>query len=240
MAVWPPSHRADRPRAARVAWLCPEAVVPPLPEASTDRMNRRKVHDVEAHVGDGRQPSCSPRETSRCASDLVRPSAGTSRTTRRCGPARDPPRRDRPATPWRPSGRRRCASSPPDRRPCRAVRDAPSTLASASASARARQPVRSVAPCPNLIRARRRLANQQLAFEKLQRDVLPGVELHDGGRGARSRTGRPRRGSRIRATRQRQRRTGRSIHRCQDSSVSAVFHASLLVVSLGPAGPPLL
>ena len=56
MAVWPPSARADGPRAARVVGPGVERVVAALAVRAADRVDRRQVDDVEAHVGDGGQP----------------------------------------------------------------------------------------------------------------------------------------------------------------------------------------
>ncbi len=48
--------RADRPRAAGVLGAGVEAVVRPLAMGEADRVDRREVDDVEAHLGERRQP----------------------------------------------------------------------------------------------------------------------------------------------------------------------------------------
>ena len=49
--------RAEGVRAARIVRAGLKRVVPPLSIGLADRVNRRKVDDVEAHVADGRQPA---------------------------------------------------------------------------------------------------------------------------------------------------------------------------------------
>src|SRR5688500_8522452 len=48
--------RSDGPRAARISRLGGQRVVAPLAMRPADRMDRRKVDDVEAHRGDVHQP----------------------------------------------------------------------------------------------------------------------------------------------------------------------------------------
>ena len=92
IAVWPPSARADRPRAADVAGLAVGALFGPLRMRAADRVDRRQVEHVEAHrrdVGRG-----APRRRRRCRGGRARrwPSAGTARTRSRSAPARGRPR----------------------------------------------------------------------------------------------------------------------------------------------------
>ena len=60
--LWPPSGAADRPRRAGIRRRGLQAVVAALAVTAADRMNRRQIHDVEAHLGDVREAARRRRE----------------------------------------------------------------------------------------------------------------------------------------------------------------------------------
>ena len=83
---------ADGPRAAGVVGRRRERVVAALAVGDADRVDRRQVHDVEAHLGDRRQPLGGAGEPALAAREQLVP-------RRRPGPARG-----------RPTARRSCAA----------------------------------------------------------------------------------------------------------------------------------
>ena len=74
--VVPAVRRADRPRRARVAGPGVQRVVPALAGGRADRVDRRQVHHVEAHLRDGVQPA-RPR-CAACRTRGSRRSVGSS------------------------------------------------------------------------------------------------------------------------------------------------------------------
>ena len=97
IAVWPPSAGADRPRAAWIVGGGLERIVAALAMLAADRMDRRQIQHVEAHVRDIGQARLAIGERAVRAGRRRSRSAGTARTTRRSVRARG--RRSRAARP---------------------------------------------------------------------------------------------------------------------------------------------
>ena len=91
--LWPPPcHCASRwPTGCRRRRAGGRGVVLPLAERGADRMDRRQIQNVEAHLGDVRQPGLAIGKRAMPTRRQGWSSAETFRTTRSIGPTADRP-----------------------------------------------------------------------------------------------------------------------------------------------------